>query len=246
MPFRFRKSVKILPGLRLNFSKSGVSTSIGGPGASSNSCRRGTRGTVGLPGSGLSFSSQIGGGGNSSGNQPPSGVGPRPASKGRGCGAVALVMLALVGVSQCVATMAPQPAAIGTARLSPPTGAALDYSDGDTVHVTASSLRTRSEPSADGAVTGSLKAGESAKIVQRSGEWLQVAQGAALVWIAAKHVSSGPTRQPQQLLASPATDRPGRVRSEAEPAGHSRFGRACKKGKPCGNACISKDRVCHK
>lgn len=36
MGLRFRRSVKILPGVRLNFSKSGVSTSIGGKGATLN------------------------------------------------------------------------------------------------------------------------------------------------------------------------------------------------------------------
>ncbi|WP_407933078.1 DUF4236 domain-containing protein, partial [Herbiconiux daphne] len=36
MGFRFRKSVKIMPGVRLNFSKSGMSTSIGGKGATMN------------------------------------------------------------------------------------------------------------------------------------------------------------------------------------------------------------------
>lgn len=56
MAFRFRKSVKVAPGIRLNFSKSGVSTSIGGRGARVNFSKRGVRTTVGLPGTGLSYS----------------------------------------------------------------------------------------------------------------------------------------------------------------------------------------------
>ncbi|NVO06928.1 MAG: DUF4236 domain-containing protein, partial [Rhodoferax sp.] len=55
MAFRFRKSIKILPGVRLNFSKSGVSTSIGVPGATVNVSDRGTRTTVGVPGTGISY-----------------------------------------------------------------------------------------------------------------------------------------------------------------------------------------------
>lgn len=55
MGFRFRKSIKILPGVRLNFSKSGVSTSIGGPGATVNISSKGTRTTVGLPGTGIGY-----------------------------------------------------------------------------------------------------------------------------------------------------------------------------------------------
>lgn len=59
MGFRLRRSIKILPGVRLNLSKSGVSTSVGKPGATINFSSRGTRGTVGLPGSGLSYSEKL-------------------------------------------------------------------------------------------------------------------------------------------------------------------------------------------
>lgn len=56
MAFRVRKSFKIAPGLRINISKSGVSTSLGGKGLTANLSKRGTRITAGLPGSGLSSS----------------------------------------------------------------------------------------------------------------------------------------------------------------------------------------------
>lgn len=55
MGFRFRRSIKILPGIRLNFGKRGISTSIGVRGAHVTLGKTGTRATVGLPGSGLSF-----------------------------------------------------------------------------------------------------------------------------------------------------------------------------------------------
>jgi hypothetical protein len=55
MGFRFRRSVKILPGVRLNVGKRGVSTSIGVRGAHVTFGKSGTRTTVGLPGSGLSY-----------------------------------------------------------------------------------------------------------------------------------------------------------------------------------------------
>ncbi len=57
---RFRKSVKIIPGVRLNFSKSGVSTSIGGKGVTVNLGKRGVRSTLSVPGTGLSWSSTSG------------------------------------------------------------------------------------------------------------------------------------------------------------------------------------------
>ena len=59
MGFRFRKTIKLFPGVKLNFSKSGVSTSIGGPGATINISKRGTRGTVGIPGTGVSYSENL-------------------------------------------------------------------------------------------------------------------------------------------------------------------------------------------
>jgi hypothetical protein len=59
MGFRFRRSIKLLPGIRLNVSKSGVSTSIGGRGAHINIGPRGTRGTVGIPGTGISYSERL-------------------------------------------------------------------------------------------------------------------------------------------------------------------------------------------
>jgi|GEM_PF-2521787 len=55
MGFRFRRSVKILPGIRLNFGTRGISTSIGVRGAHVTFGKTGVRTTVGLPGSGLSY-----------------------------------------------------------------------------------------------------------------------------------------------------------------------------------------------
>ena len=56
MKTRFRKKIKLLPGIWLNVSKTGLSISIGKKGASLNLGKHGARTTVGLPGSGLSAS----------------------------------------------------------------------------------------------------------------------------------------------------------------------------------------------
>jgi hypothetical protein len=55
MGFRFRRSIKILPGIRLSFGKRGVSSPIGVRGAHVTFGKTGTRTTVGLPGSGISY-----------------------------------------------------------------------------------------------------------------------------------------------------------------------------------------------
>lgn len=54
MGFRFRKSFRLAPGVRLNLSKTGLSTTLGVPGANVNIRGRRVRRTVGVPGSGLS------------------------------------------------------------------------------------------------------------------------------------------------------------------------------------------------
>lgn len=57
MGFRFRKSIKILPGLKINLTHKGISSaSIGTPSASLNIGKKGTRTSVGIPGTGLSYS----------------------------------------------------------------------------------------------------------------------------------------------------------------------------------------------
>lgn len=50
---RFRKSIKLLPGLRLNISKSGISYSAGIRGASITTGKRGTYINTGIPGTGI-------------------------------------------------------------------------------------------------------------------------------------------------------------------------------------------------
>lgn len=58
MGFRFRKSLKIAPGVRVNIGSKGISSfSVGRKGARVNISKKGTRTTVGLPGTGISYSS---------------------------------------------------------------------------------------------------------------------------------------------------------------------------------------------
>ncbi len=59
---RFRKSIKICKGVRMNFSKSGASLTIGGKGASVNFGKNGTYLNTGIPGTGLYDRVKISGG----------------------------------------------------------------------------------------------------------------------------------------------------------------------------------------
>ena len=60
MGFRFRRSVKLFPGVRLNFGKKGTSVSIGPRGAKVTVGPSGTRTTVGIPGTGISYTETVG------------------------------------------------------------------------------------------------------------------------------------------------------------------------------------------
>ncbi len=67
MAFRFRKSVKLAPGIRMNFSGSGLSWTVGPRGASIGIGKRGTYLNSGIPGTGFSSRQRLGGGGSAAG-----------------------------------------------------------------------------------------------------------------------------------------------------------------------------------
>ena len=60
MGFRYHRSIRILPGVHLNISKSGMSLSIGGSPLTLNFGERARRITASLPGTGWSWSKQFG------------------------------------------------------------------------------------------------------------------------------------------------------------------------------------------
>ena len=60
MGFRFQKRISILPGVRINLSKSGASASLGPRGADVNIGRDGVTANAGIPGTGLSYREKIG------------------------------------------------------------------------------------------------------------------------------------------------------------------------------------------
>jgi hypothetical protein len=62
MGVRFQKRIRIFPGVYINLSKSGISASVGGKGATVNVGSTGRRMvTFGIPGTGLSYRAPISG-----------------------------------------------------------------------------------------------------------------------------------------------------------------------------------------
>lgn len=114
---RFWRRKRILPGVTLNVSKRGVSTSFGARGAHVTIGRRGVRKTVGIPGTGLYYTAQ-------SGRRPHGGGAARRASPlvwlVIAGGAIALVV-ALVAASTHRSTGTQALTAVGSA--SPPASA---------------------------------------------------------------------------------------------------------------------------
>jgi hypothetical protein len=59
MSLRFRRRIKIIPGVHLNISRSGISTSVGVRGASLTLGKQGTYLNTGVPGTGVSWRGRI-------------------------------------------------------------------------------------------------------------------------------------------------------------------------------------------
>jgi hypothetical protein len=55
MPFRFRRSIRIVPGLRLNVGRRGLSASVGGREGHVTAGTGSVRATATLPGTGISY-----------------------------------------------------------------------------------------------------------------------------------------------------------------------------------------------
>jgi uncharacterized protein DUF4236 len=77
--WRFRKSFKLLPGVRLNVSRSGISTTIGASPFSVNIGSRGVFSNVSIPGSGISSRQRILGPSAPGQDRLPESVAPGPA-----------------------------------------------------------------------------------------------------------------------------------------------------------------------
>lgn len=59
MPLRFRRTMKIAPGVRLNLTKKGVSARVGPKGVGVTVGTSGTTASAGIPGSGLHVSQKL-------------------------------------------------------------------------------------------------------------------------------------------------------------------------------------------
>jgi hypothetical protein len=61
MTFRFRRTLKLAPGIRWNIGKRSTSVRVGGRGFGVTLGSRGNRATIGAPGTGVSYSMRVAG-----------------------------------------------------------------------------------------------------------------------------------------------------------------------------------------
>jgi hypothetical protein len=95
--FRFRRSIRILPGVRLNLGKRSASVSLGVRGAHVTlGGPQGTRTTVGIPGTGLSYTDTAK---PDSAEQQPQQAAPEMIPDERAGGGWLWLLLVLVGVA---------------------------------------------------------------------------------------------------------------------------------------------------
>lgn len=177
--FRFRRSLSIFPGLRINLSGSGVSTSIGGRGATLNFSKRGVRGTVGLPGSGLSYSENLsvlarGEAAGTSQSSSKSGFG--------GCVMLAVIVGAVVVVGGSLSRSPTAPSEHSENAMP-----LISTTTATAVTITATRLNCRSEANAFGRVVRQLEKGELVTVLFRQPGWVKIQSPLNICWVSAEY-----------------------------------------------------------
>ena len=182
---RFQKRLRVLPGVRINLSKSGASASIGPRGADVNIGARGITTNAGIPGTGLSYRSKVG--------KTGSGL----------IGVVALVaglgFAAYKNMDKIGALFAPAPTAQATVRARPavpaPMTAAAPKPDsiraqaakllvaGGTIYVRRGGSLLRETEKSSGKTLKKLAKGAAVTVIAVDGGWTQVRDGDAVGWM---------------------------------------------------------------
>lgn len=191
MGLRFHRVFSILPGLRINLSKSGLSTSVGPRGADVNIGRHGVTTNAGIPGTGLSYRQKMG-------------------SRGSKLGIIALVgalaFAAFKNADKIIAFFHPAAtthssavsATVASHRRPPAVAAAAQnvidaaqpVSGVRYVHRGGSDLRALPKTSAK--VLKKEPKGQQVQMIAISGAWAEVRDGALTGWMRASVLGEAP------------------------------------------------------
>ena len=187
MGLRFRRSIRLLPGVRLNLSRSGVSATLGAPGATLNVGRRSAL-TLGIPGTGLSYRRSL----------------PRrsrtPARSGRSAGWVVLVLVvvALFAWGRRPAGQGAVPVATPATPLASLPQAAPEVP----MLVTATRANCRARPSPRGRVVRRLARGVRLTPLGTRAGWQKVEAGGRACWMSAALLASAGAETSAQAPSS--------------------------------------------
>ena len=174
MGFRFQKRISILPGVRINLSKSGASASVGPRGADVNIGPHGVTTNAGIPGTGLSYRQKVGSG--------KTGIAVLVLLGGLavwGFQHFSKVEKAVTAVTASAPQTAAAPAPVNTAA------SAFRY-----VHRAGSVLRTEPKTSADSLKKESK--GAQVRLISEADGWAQVKDGDLTGWMRSSVLGSEP------------------------------------------------------
>lgn len=197
MGLRFRRSVRLFPGVRLNFSGSGISASVGGRGATVNVGKRGVRSTVGIPGSGLSYTTnhmRLSSGGGQSMGTPTS----------NGCGWIAAAAMGLIAVATCSMKT---PLSQNSADAAATNTEAPAIPSAPLANVSAKIASCRANPSPKAARLSRFRRGAEVKVLEEKAGWSRVDSAGQECWIASSSLAT-PTDELADQPASAAMSQP--------------------------------------
>lgn len=187
MGLRFRRTVKLLPGVRLNISRSGITTSIGPRGARVTLGGTRTRVTTGLPGTGLSYTTLLPQDSQASSSRS------RISSPSGTAWLALLCVIALVAFCSSMRAERSVPVPPAPARLaSQPLAAERSEPERSTLkYVAADVLNVRD--SAKGAIVGSMTRGTRVDVYEARGGWSRVSKrDAPPRWVSSSNLCEGP------------------------------------------------------
>jgi Protein of unknown function (DUF4236)/Bacterial SH3 domain len=184
MGFRFRRSVRLLPGIRLNFGLRGISTSVGGKGFTLNFSKRGVRSTVGIPGTGISYSEML----TRNAEAPVQEPAAAAAGSSFGWGTVVFIVVAVVVLTRIAGGSKSDGEADAGEAVAVDVPAAVPPPRLPTAVVTARSLKCRAAPSAKAPVVVGLTRNAAVEIRKEQAGWALVSVGGGC-WVSRRFLA---------------------------------------------------------
>jgi hypothetical protein len=203
MGWRFKRVLNLFPFLRLNLSKSGLSTSVGPRGADVNIGRHGMTTNAGIPGTGLSYRQKMGGKGTLTGIlMVVAGLGFALYKHNWDVGA--LITGKRASTTHAERTIAPRGQSATAAPRAPRVAAGADVvaaaiAATGTLYISRNNSDLRSAPSYSATVLKRMVKGSTVTLLATSDDWRMVQDGATQGWMRAGTLRDTPpgTKKPK-------------------------------------------------